>query len=168
MKQLSLNLKTKSSGVIADTEGLNSEPHVFSVSELNGSLKSAIEEQYGLVWLQGEISNFKAHTSGHFYFSLKDKNSQISAVMFKGFNRLLKFSPTDGMEVLVRGKVTVYEPRGSYQVFCEFMEPLGAGALQIAYEQLKAKLQNEGLFDLDKKRPLPKFPQKIAIITAPT
>lgn len=143
-------------------------PRVLSISALNQQLKGQIESQFQSIWVQGEISNFKPHTSGHFYFSLKDDKSQISAVMFKGFNARLKFRPENGMEVLVRGRVTVYEPRGSYQVFCETMEPVGAGALQKAYEQLKAKLQGEGLFDAEKKKALPLLPKRIGVVTSPT
>ncbi|MEK7358066.1 MAG: exodeoxyribonuclease VII large subunit [Bdellovibrionota bacterium] len=145
-----------------------SEPDVISVSELNKYIRELLEGEFSLVWLKGEISNFKAHTSGHFYFSLKDSRAQISAVMFRGYNSQLRFRPEDGMEVLVRGKVTVYEPRGNYQIFCEVMEPVGAGALQKAFEQLKAKLQKEGLFDAARKRPLPALPRHIAIVTSPT
>jgi exodeoxyribonuclease VII large subunit len=144
------------------------EPQVISVSELNRHIRDILEGRFPLVWLKGEISNFKAHTSGHFYFSLKDAKAQINAVMFRGFNGQLRFRPEDGMEVLVRGKVTVYEPRGNYQFFCEMMEPVGAGALQKAYEQLKSKLQREGLFDQARKRPLPSLPRHIAIVTSPT
>ncbi len=144
------------------------EPKVISVSELNKHIRDILEGRFPLLWLKAEISNFKAHTSGHFYFSLKDSKAQISAVMFRGFNTNLRFRPEDGMEVLVRGKVTVYEPRGNYQIFCEMMEPVGAGALQKAYEQLKAKLQKEGLFDQDRKRTLPAHPRHIAIVTSPT
>lgn len=144
------------------------EPHVFSVSELNKGIKSLLEGQFSLIWVRGEISNFKAHTSGHFYFSLKDKKAQISAVMFRGFNGKLRFRPEDGMEVLVRGRVTVYEPRGNYQIFCEIMDPVGAGALQMAFEQLKSKLKAEGLFEASRKRPLPILPRHIALVTSPT
>lgn len=144
------------------------EPRVLTVSELNRYIRDLLEGEFPLLWLKGEISNFKAHTSGHFYFSLKDEKSQINAVMFRGFNSQLRFKPEDGMEVLVRGKVTVYEPRGNYQIFCETMEPVGAGALQKAFEQLKAKLQAEGLFDPDRKRPVPRLPRHIAIVTSPT
>ncbi len=145
-----------------------SEPHVYSIGELNRLVKNTIEGQFPLIWVRGEISNFKPHSSGHFYFSLKDSTSQISAVMFKGHNARLKFRPEDGMEVIVRGKLTVYEPRGSYQVFCELMEPVGAGALQKAFEQLKKKLESEGLFSAAKKRSLPAFPKRIALVTSPT
>lgn len=141
---------------------------VYSVNELNRAIKDQIEGEFPLIWIQGEISNFKPHSSGHFYFSLKDNKAQVSAVMFKGFNRHVKFKPADGMEVLVRGKVTVYEPRGSYQIMCEVMEPVGVGALQIAFEQLKIKLSQEGLFDTAKKRKIPELSQRVAIITSPT
>lgn len=141
---------------------------VYSVNELNRAIKDQLEGKFQLIWLKGEISNFKPHSSGHFYFSLKDEKAQVSAVMFKGFNRHVKFKPADGMEVLVRGKVTVYEPRGSYQIMCEVMEPVGVGALQIAYEQLKAKLSKEGLFDQTRKRKIPELAQRVAIVTSPT
>ena len=144
------------------------EPAVLTVTGLNTLIKKNIESEFPTIWLQGEISNFKPHTSGHFYFSLKDNKSQISAVMFKGFNSKLKFRPESGMEVIVRGRVTVYEPRGTYQIFCENMEPVGAGALQQAYEQLKAKLQREGLFNPELKKKWPAFPQHIGIVTSPT
>lgn len=145
-----------------------SEPSVLSVEQLNVYIKQLLEGQVGMVWVKGELSNFKAHTSGHFYFSLKDSRSQISAVMFRGHNSRLKFKPTDGMEVIVRGRITVYEPRGNYQLMCELMDPVGAGALQKAFEQLKAKLKAEGLFDSARKRPIPTFPRHIAIVTSPT
>ncbi len=144
------------------------ETKILSVEELNRQIRQLIEGQLSLVWVQGEISNFKAHTSGHYYFSLKDAKSQISAVMFRGHNSRLKFKPTDGLEVIVRGRVTVYEPRGNYQITAEMMEPVGAGALQKAYEQLKDKLKAEGLFDKSRKRPLPTMPRHIAIVTSPT
>ncbi len=144
------------------------EPQVLSIYELNKWIKNILEGEFSLVWIKGEISNFKAHTSGHFYFSLKDSKAQITAVMFRGFNQQLKYKPHDGMEVLVRGKVTVYEPRGNYQIFVELMEPVGAGALQKAFEQLKAKLHAEGLFAPERKRALPARPQHIAIVTSPT
>lgn len=141
---------------------------VYSVSELNSYIKGLLESTISEVWIKAEISNFKAHTSGHFYFSLKDEKAQINAVMFRGVNSKLKFRPEDGMEVVVRGRVSVYEPRGTYQLYCESMEPVGAGALQVAFEQLKAKLQSEGLFDPRKKRAIPSFPRHLAIVTSPT
>lgn len=127
-----------------------------------------IEGELSSIWVRGEISNFKPHSSGHFYFSLKDSKSQISAVMFRGFNSRLKFKPHDGLEVIIKGKVTVYEPRGQYQIACEMMEPVGAGALQKQFEQLKAKLKSEGLFELNRKKQLPFFPHHIAVVTSPT
>jgi exodeoxyribonuclease VII large subunit len=141
---------------------------VLTVEQLNRQIRQMIEGQLDTLWVQGEISNFKAHTSGHYYFSLKDSKSQISAVMFRGHNSRLKFRPKDGDEVLVRGKVTVYEPRGNYQIMAEAMEPVGAGALQKAFEQLKEKLKKEGLFETARKRPLPAHPKHIAIVTSPT
>ncbi len=144
------------------------EDEIYSVSDINRAVKQRLEGEFTHIWLQGEISNFKAHTSGHHYFSLKDAKAQVSAVMFKGFNAKLKFRPESGMEVLVRGKITVYEPRGNYQVFCEHMEPVGAGALQKAFEQLKAKLQAEGLFAEERKQAIPTFPKNIGVVTSPT
>jgi exodeoxyribonuclease VII large subunit len=144
------------------------EPKIYSVNELNRAIKEQLEGEFPMIWIKGEISNFKPHSSGHFYFSLKDDKAQISAVMFKGFNRNVKFRPQDGMEVVVRGKVTVYEPRGSYQMMCELMEPVGAGALQIAFEQLKQKLAKEGLFDASRKKQIPEISQRVAIVTSPT
>jgi exodeoxyribonuclease VII large subunit len=141
---------------------------VLTVSDLNRQIRAQLEGQFGLVWVRGEISNFKAHTSGHYYFALKDSGAQVKAVMFRGFNSRLKFRPHDGLEVVARGRITVYEPRGDYQITCELMEPVGAGALQKAFEQLKAKLQKEGLFDPSKKRALPAFPKHIALVTSPT
>ncbi len=141
---------------------------VFTVEQINNQLRSLIEGNIGTVWIQAEISNFKPHTSGHFYFSLKDSKSQISAMMFRGFNSKLKFKPHDGLEVIVRGKITVYEPRGTYSIACETMEPVGAGALQKQFEQLKEKLKSEGLFSPDRKKEIPHYPKKIAIVTSPT
>lgn len=167
---MGFELDAASSEGIADSEKepKSKEPLVISVSELNSSIRGLLEGQFRKIWIRGEISNFKPHSSGHWYFSLKDEGSQISAVMFRGFNQKIKFKPQNGMEVLVRGKVTVYEPRGSYQVFCETLEPIGAGALQKAFEELKAKLQKEGLFEASRKRALPSFPKHIGIVTSPT
>lgn len=141
---------------------------IFTVEQLNMQIRSLIEGQMGIIWIQAEISNFKPHSSGHFYFSLKDSKSQISAVMFRGHNSKLKFKPQDGLEVIVRARVTVYEPRGSYQLTCESMEPVGAGALQKQFEQLKDKLKSEGLFESSRKKIIPPHPHRIAIVTSPT
>lgn len=141
---------------------------VYNVEQLNVHIRQILENQLGAIWLQAEISNFKPHSSGHFYFSLKDSKAQISAIMFRGHNSKLKFKPHDGLEVIVRGRITVYEPRGTYQIVCESMEPVGAGALQKQFEQLKEKLKLEGLFEAARKRAIPPYPKHIAVVTSPT
>jgi exodeoxyribonuclease VII large subunit len=148
----------------------HTEPHeiALTVFELNQRIKSLLESGVGVVWLKGEISNFKLHSSGHFYLSIKDKDSQIKGVMFRGLNSRLRFKPTDGLEVLVRGQISVYIPRGEYQIYIEHMEPVGAGALQKAFEQLKLKLAAEGLFKPERKRPIPKRPRYIGVVTSET
>lgn len=150
------------------TNDKGTNEQAYTVQQLNVAIRQLLENQIGIVWVRGELSNFKPHSSGHFYFSLKDSQAQISGVMFRGFNSKLKFKPHDGMEVLVRGRLTVYEPRGSYQINCDMMEPVGAGALQKAFEQLKEKLRAEGLFAPERKRNLPQYPQHIAVVTSPT
>ena len=137
----------------------------ISVSELTNYIKRVIEENFEQVRIIGEISNFKAHASGHWYFTLKDKNAQISCTMWKGLNNYVFFTPQDGMQIVVTGKVTVYPPRGNYQLDVKSMKPVGEGELQKAFEQLKRKLFDEGLFDDEHKRPIPKFPVKIGIVT---
>jgi len=149
-------------------EMLKSEPQILSVEQINNYLRGLIENTVGTIWLKGEISNFKPHTSGHFYFSLKDSKAQISAMMFRGYNSRLKFKPHDGLEVIVRGKITVYEPRGTYSIACETMEPVGAGALQKQFEQLRNKLKAEGLFEASRKIAIPTYPKTIAVVTSPT
>ncbi|MBX3020353.1 MAG: exodeoxyribonuclease VII large subunit [Bdellovibrionales bacterium] len=144
------------------------EPKILSVSDVNKAVKTTLENDYKTLWIKGEISNFKPHSSGHFYFALKDSKASINAVMFRGFNQGLRFKPHDGLEVIVRGKISVYEPRGTYQVFCEMMEPVGAGALQVAFDQLKRKLELEGLFAPARKRALPALPRHVAVVTSPT
>jgi len=143
------------------------ERRVWAVRELVASVRSAIEREYSDVWTEGEISNFRAPDSGHLYFTLKDGNAQIRVVMFRSSARLLRFRPADGMQVVVRGRVTVYEDRGELQISAEYLEPKGAGALQIAFEQLKAKLAAEGLFDRERKRKLPAMPSRIGVVTSP-
>jgi len=146
-------------------------PTVLTVTQLTTFLKAVIEgtPQLSSVYLNGEISNFTNHVrSGHFYFSLKDENSLIRAVMFRSDNQHLRFTPQDGMKVLVRGRVSVYERDGNYQLYVEDMQPDGAGALAIAYEQLKTKLAAEGLFNAERHRPIPRFPERIGVITSPT
>jgi exodeoxyribonuclease VII large subunit len=141
---------------------------VWAVRDLVAALRTSLEREYGDVWVEGEISNFRAHgSSGHLYFSLKDKDSQIRAVMFKSQARLLRFRPEDGMQVVLRGRATVYETKGELQLSAEYLEPKGAGALQIAFEQLKAKLEAEGLFDSARKKSIPALPHCIGIVTSP-
>ncbi|HEY4719883.1 MAG TPA: exodeoxyribonuclease VII large subunit [Candidatus Methylomirabilis sp.] len=143
-------------------------PRIYSVSELTAELKALLENTFTGVWVEGEISNFKHHTSGHMYFTLKDDRGQLRAVMFRGSNRGLQFRPEDGLAVIVFGNVTIYEPRGEYQVYVEYMEPKGRGALQLAFEQLKTRLEAEGLFDPARKRPIPLLPKKIGLVTSPS
>ncbi len=139
---------------------------ILTVSELTREIKQTLEERFDQVSVQGEISNFKAHVSGHWYFSLKDANAAISCAMWKGFNNYVFFTPQDGMKVTVNGKITVYPPRGSYQIDVRSMKPAGVGELQAAFETLKQKLSAEGLFDEEFKKPIPTFPRRIGIVTA--
>jgi exodeoxyribonuclease VII large subunit len=141
---------------------------IYSVSELTANIKRLLEDHYPMVWISGEISNMKVPSSGHAYFTLKDKQAQISAVMFRGQLRQLKFHLDDGISLVGLGRVSVYEPRGSYQIILEYAEPLGVGALQVAFEQLKQKLLDEGLFSDEYKLPLPFLPERLGIITSPT
>lgn len=144
------------------------ERKIFSVSQLTDNIKTILEESFPFIWISGEISNFKSPVSGHYYFTLKDSRSQINAVMFRGQNRNLKFLPEDGMKITGFGRISVYQPRGTYQIILEYLEPAGAGALQAAFEQMKARLAEEGLFDEIHKKPLPFLPCKIFLITSPT
>ena len=140
---------------------------VWSVRDLVAAVRTHLEREYTDTWVEGEISNFRAHDSGHLYFTLKDANAQIRIVMFRSQARLLRFRPENGMAVVVRGRVTIYEDRGELQISAEYLEPKGAGALQIAFEQLKAKLEAEGLFDSARKKPIPSLPRRIGIVTSP-
>ena len=140
---------------------------IYSVYEITLEIKQALDN-FGIIWVQGEISNFKHHSSGHMYFSLKDSKAQLKAACFRNANMYLKFRPEDGMEVIVRGKLSAYEPRGDYQIIAEYMEPVGLGSLQMAFDQLKEKLRQEGLFEESHKRALPLLPKKIGIVTSPT
>lgn len=141
---------------------------IYSVTELNREIKVILEDAYPDVWLEGEVSNFRVYSSGHMYFSLKDADAQISAVIFQGSGRLLKFALEDGLKVIARGRVSTYPKRGEYQIIINFVEPAGKGALQLAFEQLKAKLEKEGLFAPEHKKSIPLLPQKIGIVTSPT
>ncbi len=139
---------------------------ILTVSELTSELKKTLEENFERISVVGEISNFKAHISGHWYFNLKDSDAVISCTMWKGFNQYVFFTPQDGMKVVLNGRITVYPPRGSYQVDVRSMKPAGLGELQEAFEKLKAKLEKEGLFDEKYKKPIPSFPKQIGIVTA--
>ncbi|MDP6628815.1 MAG: exodeoxyribonuclease VII large subunit [Candidatus Marinimicrobia bacterium] len=140
----------------------------LSVSEITAQIKGQIESQFNRVWVQGEISNFKHHSSGHMYFTVKDAEAELRCVMFRGFNQSIHFKPEDGMDVFLQGKITVYEPRGQYQLMVQLMEPAGIGTLFLAFEALKNQLQGEGLFDPFLKKPLPPLPKKIGIVTSQT
>ena len=146
----------------------NQSPKIYTVSALTEEVKDLLEEHFDFVWVEGEISNFRSPSSGHYYMVLKDEKAQIRAVMFRPQTRYLKFTPEDGMKVIVQGRIGVYQPRGEYQIILDYLEPLGIGALALAFEQLKEKLAAEGLFDEEIKRPLPFLPQRVAVITSPT
>ena len=141
---------------------------IWPVRELVSQVRELVEREYGDVWVEGEISNFRPAPSGHVYFTLKDADAQLPVVLFRRQAMLLRFRAEDGLHVLVRGRVSVYEQRGQMQLVAETMEPVGAGSLQLAFEQLKERLKAEGLFDAQRKRPLPPFPRTVGIITSPT
>ncbi|HZN08677.1 MAG TPA: exodeoxyribonuclease VII large subunit [Pyrinomonadaceae bacterium] len=140
----------------------------LTVSQLTNSIRIALESRFAAVWVEGEISNFKAHSSGHWYFTLKDENAQLRAKCFRSANTRIRFRPTDGLHVRARGKLSLYAPRGEYELVVEALDPVGAGALQIAFEQLRDRLRAEGLFAKELKRPLPVFPRRVGIVTSPT
>lgn len=141
---------------------------IYSVSELNQAIRDWLEPRFLDVWVTGEISNLRAAGSGHYYFTLKDNLGQIRAVCFRSQARYLKFKPEDGLSVVARGRLSVYQARGEYQIQVEYLEPAGLGSLQLAFEQLKAKLAAEGLFDVSRKRPLPVLPRQIGVVTSPS
>ena len=153
---------------VLDDIGIQQGRKIYTISELTAAIKRILEDQYPMVWLSGEISNFKVPSSGHAYFTLKDKKAQIAAVMFRGQLRQLKFDLQDGMSLVGLGRISVYEPRGTYQIILEYAEPMGVGALQIAFEQLKQKLSEEGLFSDARKSPLPFLPARPGVITSAT
>jgi exodeoxyribonuclease VII large subunit len=159
---------------LADQMGFSFRPperRVWKVRDLVASVRSHIEREYSDAWVEGEISNFRAPDSGHLYFTLKDGvakdgSAQIRVVMFRSVARLLRFRPADGLQVIVRGRVTVYEDRGELQISAEYIEPKGAGSLQLAFEQLKAKLEAEGLFAPERKKPISSLPSRIGVVTS--
>ncbi|MFP4085831.1 MAG: exodeoxyribonuclease VII large subunit [Desulfobacteraceae bacterium] len=146
----------------------NTGPRVYTVTELTEAVSDLLERHFDFIWLEGEISNFRAPVSGHYYMVIKDEKSQIRAVMFRLQARYLKFVPEDGMRMVARGRISVYAPRGEYQIILDYLEPLGVGALALAFEQVKKKLAALGLFDQDIKKPLPFLPKRVAVITSPT
>jgi exodeoxyribonuclease VII large subunit len=146
---------------------LTPQRRIFSVSELNAAIRAILDEEFQDISVAGEISGLKLAASGHYYFTLKERDAQVKCVAFRSAHRYWKFKPQDGLAVLARGRIDVYEARGEYQLLVESLEPQGFGALQLAFEQLKQKLAAEGLFDPARKRPLPRFPRRIGIVTSP-
>lgn len=161
-----LDLTKKESNI--ESQAVSQDAKVYQVSQLTRDIKAIMEAAFDSIWVEGEISNFRTVASGHSYFVLKDAKSQVRCVLFKGHRAGIKFQPEDGDQVLLFGRITVYDARGEYQIVTESMEPRGLGALQKAYEQLKIKLEKEGLFDEEKKKPLPEFPWKIGVVTSST
>jgi exodeoxyribonuclease VII large subunit len=149
-----------------DTPPPAPQRRVLTVSELTAEVRRLLEDRFFEIWVEGELSNCKVWNTGHLYFTLKDANAQIKGVMFRSSLRLLRFKPQDGLRVVARGRISVYDPKGEYQIVCEHLEPAGLGALQLAFEQLKKRLAAEGLFDQARKRPLPALPRKIGIVTS--
>ena len=150
------------------SEPASAGPHIYSVGEVLAGLRALLEERIGRVWVVGELSNLHRAHSGHLYFTLKDDSGQLRAALFRSAARRLAFEPEDGLEVLVYGDLSVYEPRGDLQLIVRQLEPRGLGALQLAFEQLRARLEAEGLFDPGRKRPLPARPSRIGVVTSPT
>ncbi len=153
---------------IPENFGPQKQKKIYTVSQLNREVRMMLESGFASIWVEGEISNFKRHHSGHMYLTLKDEASQISAVFFSRFNSTLKFELKDGLQILAMGKLSIYESRGQYQLYIERIEPKGIGALQLAFLQLKEKLEKEGLFQPEHKKPIPKYPQVVGIVTSPT
>jgi len=143
-------------------------PHIYTVSALTREIRDRLETYFSLVWVSGEVSNLRQPLSGHYYFTLKDAGAQLKAVLFKGSHQHMRCKPQEGSQFLCRGRLTVYEPRGDYQLVVDYLEPLGQGALALAFEALKARLKDEGLFAPELKKPLPFLPRKIALVTSPT
>jgi len=146
---------------------LTPQRRIYSVSELNGAIRAMLDEEFRDIWVSGEISGLKLAASGHYYFTLKERDAQLKCAAFRSSHRYWKFKPADGLAVLARGRIDVYEVRGEYQLLVEMLEPQGLGALQLAFEQLKKKLAAEGLFAAERKRALPRFPRRIGIVTSP-
>ncbi|MDQ3806053.1 MAG: exodeoxyribonuclease VII large subunit, partial [Acidobacteriota bacterium] len=139
------------------------ERRPLTVSELTAQVRGALENRFAAVWVEGEISNFRAASSGHWYFTVKDESAQLRAKCFRGVNGRIRFRPSDGLLVRARGRLTVYEPRGEYELLVEALDPVGAGALRVAFEQLRDRLAAEGLFDESLKRELPLLPRRVGV-----
>src|SRR5205809_2376456 len=144
------------------------ERQPLSVSELTVMIRGEMERRFASVWVEGEISNFRAHGSGHWYFTLKDEFAQLRCACYRSSNQRIRFRPEDGLQMRARGRLSVYEQKGEYQLIVEALEPVGAGALQLAFEQTKARLQAEGLFARELKRSIPFFPRRVGVVTSPT
>jgi exodeoxyribonuclease VII large subunit len=164
IRKFARDAEVNDSGLLFEKE----KTRIYSVTELNEEIKLLLEKHFDFVWVEGEISNLRAPMSGHYYMVLKDEKAQIRAIMFRPQTRYLKFRPEDGMKVIAKGRLGVYEPRGEYQIILDYLEPLGVGALALAFEQLKKRLASQGLFSEKIKKPLPFLPQKVAVITSPT
>src|SRR5713226_3199046 len=143
------------------------ERKIWSVSDLTARIRDTLAAQFSNLWVEGEVSNYRPAQSGHLYFTLKDEKAQVRCVCFRNQAIRLKFRPEDGLKLIVRGSIGVYEPRGEYQIYVEHIEPAGLGALQLAFEQLKKRLESEGLFDESRKKPLPLLPRRIGVVTSP-
>src|SRR4051812_44255197 len=150
----------------ADTSLAGGSRRVLTVSDLTGRIRTLLEERFVEVWVEGELSNCRLWNTGHLYFTLKDAQAQLKGVMFRTSLRTLRFAPKDGLRVVARGRLTVYDPKGEYQIVCEHFEPEGLGARQLAFEQLKARLAAEGLFAPARKRALPELPRKVGVVTS--
>src|SRR6266480_1104133 len=144
------------------------ERRPLTVSELTEAVRRALEARFSSVWVEGEISNFNAHSSGHWYFTIRDDGAQLHAKCFRSTNTRIRFRPTDGLYVRARGRISVYAPRGGYELIVEALDPVGAGALRVAFEQLRDRLRAEGLFAQDLKRALPMFPRRVGVVTSPS
>jgi exodeoxyribonuclease VII large subunit len=153
---------------ISFLEKLMQQPRALSVSELTARIKILVEGHFMEVMVEGEVSNFRRHSSGHWYFTLKDEGAMLRCASFRMQNRLIRFAPEDGLSVRAHGRLSLYESRGEYQLLVEFLEPVGIGALQLAFEQLKTRLAGEGLFDVERKRGLPVLPRSVGVVTSPT
>ncbi|OFW14608.1 MAG: exodeoxyribonuclease VII large subunit [Acidobacteria bacterium RIFCSPLOWO2_12_FULL_67_14] len=152
--------------MLAPEAAVPARRRVLTVSELTGRIRALLEERLADVWVEGELSNCRVWNTGHMYFTLKDSGAQIKGVMFRSAVRSLRFAPQDGLRVVARGRISVYDPKGEYQIVCDRLDPEGLGALQLAFDQLKQRLAAEGLFDAGRKRPLPALPRKIGVVTS--